>query len=368
MTLPITQIVANFQTTLAIKNTVGQTTGTLTSNVDKDGNTIPNGTYCFLCDASASGEEHVMFNLTGTAMTAVQHISRQGVATSGFLNVHNIGATMQLTDFANIKTLSDTGGGGGAFSAIISYASNFTPTLGLFNLASWDFVKSYIDGVAIAGSPDSTTTTKGISKMSVAPALATSPIAVGDNDPRVPTASQALALVGNNGTPSGTNTYVTQTSLAINIPVGTVVDYISPTAPTNWAICNGSAISRTTYATLFAIIGTSFGVGDGSTTFNIPNIVGKVTVMQDGGQTEFQTMGETGGEKVHTLLLTEMPSHSHQLKTYDLSSGTNSNQPATAGQVPGSGVIGSTTELTGGGASHNNLQPYIVMTKIIKII
>jgi hypothetical protein len=69
--------------------------------------------------------------------------------------------------------------------------------------------KTYADGLAIAGAPDSSTTTKGIVKMSVAPASATSPIAVGDNDTRVPTAGQAAALPATT-TPAASNLYLTQ--------------------------------------------------------------------------------------------------------------------------------------------------------------
>jgi len=75
--------------------------------------------------------------------------------------------------------------------------------------------KAYADALAIAGSPDSDTTTKGIGRVSVAPASAATPIFVGDNDARVPTADENNALVGNNGAPSSTNKYITQTGLQI---------------------------------------------------------------------------------------------------------------------------------------------------------
>lgn len=59
-------------------------------------------------------------------------------------------------------------------------------------------------------------------------------------------------------------------------PAGTIVDYAGASAPSNWLLCDGTAVSRTTYASLFAIIGTSYGSGDGSTTFNLPNATGKI--------------------------------------------------------------------------------------------
>ena len=57
------------------------------------------------------------------------------------------------------------------------------------------------------------------------------------------------------------------------VPVGCIMYYGSTSAPSKWRICNGGAISRTTYADLFAVIGTRFGAGDGSTTFNVPNLI-----------------------------------------------------------------------------------------------
>ena len=62
---------------------------------------------------------------------------------------------------------------------------------------------------------------------------------------------------------------------ADNIPVGTVIYYAKSTVPTNFLICNGGAVSRTTYATLFGVIGTTFGTGNGSSTFNVPNLIGR---------------------------------------------------------------------------------------------
>jgi microcystin-dependent protein len=104
------------------------------------------------------------------------------------------------------------------------------------------------------------------------------------------------------------------------MPVGSVIPFAGSSSPdATWLVCDGSAISRTTYAALFAVLGTTYGSGDGSTTFNIPNMGGRVPVGLDSGQAEFDALGETGGTKTHTLTESEMPSHTHTL------SGTNSN-------------------------------------------
>lgn len=96
---------------------------------------------------------------------------------------------------------------------------------------------------------------------------------------------------------------------AINImPTGLIAPYGGSTAPDGWLLCDGAAVSRTTYAELFAIIASAYGNGDGSTTFNLPNLKGRAPVGLDAAQTEFDVLGETGGAKLqaaHTHALTQ---------------------------------------------------------------
>ena len=145
------------------------------------------------------------------------------------------------------------------------------------------------------------------------------------------------------------------------IPAGTINMFGGSTAPTGWLICNGNAVSRTTYSGLFSIIGTTYGTGDGSTTFNLPNLKGKVVVGLDSGDTSFDALGETGGEKTHTLTIDEIPSHTHNLNGTKALAGGSSyewyDNPST-NKLP--------TGAKGGGGSHNNLQPYITLNYIIK--
>lgn len=99
--------------------------------------------------------------------------------------------------------------------------------------------------------------------------------------------------------------------ITTGIPSGVINMWSTTTAPTGWLICDGTTVSRTTYAALFAVISTTYGVGDGSTTFTLPNLKGKVPVGRDSADASFDTMGESGGAKTHTLTSTEMPSHTH---------------------------------------------------------
>lgn len=137
-------------------------------------------------------------------------------------------------------------------------------------------------------------------------------------------------------------------------------------ARAGFLLCDGSAVSRTTYADLFAVIGTTYGAGDGSTTFNVPNLKGRVPVGRDSGQTEFDTLGETGGAKTHTLLTAEMPAHTHTQTGLTVSAllGYGQTSPILGNATNAAG--GAVTGSTGGGGAHNNLQPYLVLNGVIK--
>jgi len=154
-----------------------------------------------------------------------------------------------------------------------------------------------------------------------------------------------------------------------NIPTGTISQFAGNLAPTGWLIADGSEISRTTYANLFALIGELYGNGDGSTTFNLPDLKGKVVVGLDSEDSSFDTMGETGGEKEHLLTSSEsgIPAHTHPLAFQDTGDGQFS--PDSRESTFASGTsIGNTRSNTATNASeaHNNLQPYLVLNYIIK--
>ena len=161
------------------------------------------------------------------------------------------------------------------------------------------------------------------------------------------------------------------------LPIGSITAYGKETAPANWLICDGSAVSRTSYADLFAVIGTKYGEGDGSTTFNLPNLKGRAPVGLDSNDTDFNTIGNTGGEKTHTLTIDEMPSHDHgevfpskygyeyPLLTKN-GSGSSKNGIMPSLEISEITDFQTMTGTTGEGKSHNNLQPYQVNNFIIK--
>ena len=95
------------------------------------------------------------------------------------------------------------------------------------------------------------------------------------------------------------------------VPTGTIIMYPSATPPSGWLICNGQAVSRSSYALLYSYIGTTYGSGNGSTTFNLPDIRDRMVIHQDTGISRYNTLGATGG--VNGIIFTEanLPDHTH---------------------------------------------------------
>lgn len=131
------------------------------------------------------------------------------------------------------------------------------------------------------------------------------------------------------------------------------------TAPTSWLLCDWVAVSRTTYADLFAVIWTTYWVWDWSTTFNVPDLKGNVPVGKDSGT--FSALWGTGWAETHTLTESEIPAHTHTLTWWGNNSG-----PANWARHVDDSTGNITTNSTWWGGSHNNLQPYLVMNYIIK--
>ncbi len=153
------------------------------------------------------------------------------------------------------------------------------------------------------------------------------------------------------------------------LPSGVIMQYAGSSAPSGWLFCDGSAISRTTYANLFAVVSTTYGTGDGSTTFNLPNFKGRMPVgvgqgntAEGGGLGTNRVRGATGGEETHTITSAEMPSHTHTFTTVDAAGATVDNAVRGGGANPTT----ATTSATGTGNAHENMSPFLVVNFIIK--
>lgn len=174
-------------------------------------------------------------------------------------------------------------------------------------------------------------------------------------------------------------------------PVGEISMWATSSAPTGWLVCDGSAVSRSTYSGLFAVIGTTYGVGDGSTTFNLPNLKGRVVVGRDAADADWDTLGETRGSKTHTLTVAELAQHTHAITVVSNTTEFVMRYPSySTGYVSGrdannDGILDGTTNTngmaqayvnghphdasaanTGSNTPHNNIQPSIVLNFIIR--
>lgn len=147
---------------------------------------------------------------------------------------------------------------------------------------------------------------------------------------------------------------------AINgIPVGAVMAAGHGTIPTGWMLCDGNAVSRTGHSLLFAAIGTSFGVGDGSTTFNLPDLRGRTPIgAGTGAGLSARSVGQSMGEENHQLSIAEMAAHAHSYYA------TNVNSAAGAASIDI--ALGTNTGFTGSDTPHNNMQPTIIANYIIR--
>ena len=144
---------------------------------------------------------------------------------------------------------------------------------------------------------------------------------------------------------------------------GVIMAFGGSSAPSKWTLCNGSAISRSTYSELFSIVGTSYGMGDGTTTFNLPDLRGRTPVGVN--EATFSALGTNIGEETHTLTEAELPivaGHIHSVgESVSAQSGTDYNIFATYGTNLSTQVGGG----FGSGTAHNNIQPSLCVNYII---
>jgi microcystin-dependent protein len=162
------------------------------------------------------------------------------------------------------------------------------------------------------------------------------------------------------------------------IPTGVPLPYCGTSAPSGYLLCDGAAVSRTRYSYLFAVIGTTFGVGDGSTTFNVPNLQNRMPIGAGG----LYSVGATGGSKdaivvahIHTATtaITD-PGHTHSgvvgnAATGDVPAGGTTVVPTGNNGIASSatGITAATTvNSTGASGTDANLPPYLATHWIIK--
>lgn len=204
--------------------------------------------------------------------------------------------------------------------------------------------------------------------------------------------------------------WIVENPTSSGVPVATVLDYAGSTAPAGFLMCYGQNVSRTTYASLFSVIGTTYGTGDGSTTFTLPDARGRVSAGKDdmggtsadrltnqSGGVDGDTLGASGGAETHALTTAQLASHTHGPGSLAGSTSTAGNHTHYVGGTYNASGLGSTgnyvasypaannpatsaagdhthtvsitsgtTGSEGSGNAHNNVQPTIIFNKIIK--
>lgn len=186
----------------------------------------------------------------------------------------------------------------------------------------------------------------------------------------------------------------------VGVPAGVVADFAGTTAPAGWLICAGQILGRVDYPDLFAAIGTTYGAPSGAT-FTLPDLRGRVTAGRDidqGGYADrltspnSRTLGATGGAQTVTLTTDQMPAHTHTVSGSTNSAGGHAHTNVRSGTPSGTGdgnfivtnsntagtslptsvagehshTLAGTADSAGGGQPHPNVQPTIILTKIIK--
>jgi microcystin-dependent protein len=181
------------------------------------------------------------------------------------------------------------------------------------------------------------------------------------------------------------------TNASSTVPTGVVAPFAAETAPDGWLLCNGQDVYKDTYPALYALLQTKYGAPVDTLKFRLPDLQGRVPV---GYGTGYTTLNAPSGAATVTLDTTQIPAHSHGINNE--SPGTNSAQPrfhgTAAGAAAGTSFLvpatagsgfnwydvdshshtvnshshGGATQNAGGGASHSNMQPYIVLNYIIR--
>ncbi|MCX6879882.1 MAG: tail fiber protein [Verrucomicrobia bacterium] len=194
----------------------------------------------------------------------------------------------------------------------------------------------------------------------------------GEMSPRQRLTSAPYAIRAGQATQADTATHATTAdslTTPMVMPTGTILPFGGVVVPDGFLLCDGSSLSSNTYPQLFAVIANSWGVGDGTLDpqghtkdFRVPDLKGRTICGRDGGQSEFNVIGKTGGAKTHTLTEAEMPAHSHAHRNSLVANGSASSIDQSGARWPST----ANTDSKGGGQSHNNLQPYGVVSYIIK--
>lgn len=328
----ISRIASDFQSQLSSSVAPAATSFTVQSVLDNKGGTLSNGIYCFTIDRDNSAKEYLIGQLDNTTgiVSTISSISPQGVLTANAQSAHRIGANVIISDHSILSAISRIFTGQGTISPASPLEYTTAPTL---SSATQIATKGYVDSVVTGGTIDTDriilgsqtagetivvgnivyfkssdsrwwladadlTVTFSNVQLGVALGSGTAGNTIsggvqiyGKCDSFTGLTATATYFLSNTAgavaTSAGTNSVVlgqafSATGILFNpdtiqasisqVPTGSITMYSSSAAPSGWLNCDGTAVSRTTYINLFAVTSTTYGVGDGSTTFNVPDL------------------------------------------------------------------------------------------------
>jgi microcystin-dependent protein len=308
---------------------------------------------------TGTGNKALMVNTTGASNTSIGYGSLQSNTTGSNNTALGQSAGDVITTGTNNVILgsgSDPSANSGTNQIVIGYnASGHGDNIAVIGntdmtalhpaddngvdlgSSSYEYKNLYVDGVAY------------LDAIGMGSTAMTLPTADGSSD-------QVLKTNG-----SGTLSWTTVSGS----PSGSITMYGGSSAPTDWLLCGGAAVSRSTYSALFSVIGTTYGAGDGSSTFNLPDFGGKGPMGYKSDNSKFDALAETSGEETHTLTTDEMPAHTHTLRR--ITGGSSTDSGYSYGTSTYSSHDNPSIASTGGGSAHDVLDPYLTVNFIIKI-
>jgi microcystin-dependent protein len=373
----VPNVPALFDSFLAVGISPAATTMTLAHSTTRDGETL-SGRYCFTLEINTPRAEYVCGNASGATVTGLERgikVSNPNATSSALAFSHGRLATVSITDYPAWQIVKRQLTGQDALEGANPLRYDGLATTSFSH--EDDLVsRKYVDDIAFGSVPAASETASGFVELATQVEAASSTSLGGTGARLVLPASIATSTVNSTSTSArrvvmtGPDGYVDIgfTNPIYRIPAGTVNAYASSTPPSGWLNADGSTVSRTTYAALYAAIGTTYGSGDGSTTFNLPDLRGRHPVSASSTQTTASglnrsTYGATGTTTTHSLTEAQLAPHTHGINTG--TGGAGSVQIVTAGTQQFTS-IGRSTESTGSGTAFNILDPYIVMNYIIK--
>lgn len=284
-------------------------------------------------------------------------------------------ARIAFSDSTKVGTVALIQGSGADGAAVLQMAEANTP-----------YVEVTATSIHIGGTitPDASTYTIGTSSTGISKYYLNGGIfwTSGSGSPNSSVTAPVGSIYSRSDGAVGSTIYIKETgsgntgwdAVGSSTNSGAIVFWPISGAPSWGIIADGSTVSRTTYSGIFAAYGTTYGVGNGTTTFGLPDMRGFAPVGFKSGDANFGTIGTTVGEVSHTLISGELPAHAHKMGTRGIGYTTENNggtstgtQGVGVGTVAGASLFENTQLSTGGGGAHNNIQPSFPGNWIITI-